>query len=299
MKKTSSKIVSPGILRACFNARIPEFEPLIRSAADMREIPARVTEIFLPADWDLLYFHTPTRLRIGSVRAPWLNAEAHSAVLLSPYSRIWIDTRPNRGQGYHSWINMDGMDGSPVTRLMKAREGVPYIRDPEGVLGQAMTGLVDVIAELQSRSFWALQLIGNRILDMVAQATPVGDGSLTLKGRKTVAVDPLVARILAYLSANLARKLTLADIARHLHTSSSTISHQYRAATGETALATHRHMRILEVKRLLSRGQPLAAIAAEIGFCDVPHLSREFKRQENMTPKAFVDAFLDKRKSEL
>jgi AraC-like DNA-binding protein len=292
MKKVSSKTASPGVLRACFDAHIPEFEPIIRSAAEMREIPARVTEIFLPASWDLLYFHTTTLIRVGSTAARWFQAGANTAILLPPFSHFWIDTRPNRGKGHHSWMNIEALDPSPVLRLSQIKEGFPYVCDPKGVLGNAILSLVDVVVELQSRSFWALQLLGHRILDLLTQAEPLRDGSLMLTGRKPLRVDPLVARILAYLSANLTGKLTLTDIARHLHTSPSTISHHYRAATGETALTTHRRMRILEVKRLLTGGQPLAAIAAQTGYCDIPHLSREFKKQEGMTPKSLIEKFL-------
>jgi len=281
-----------GILRACFNARIPEFGAMIRSAAEMRSIPMWVSELQLPADWDLLYFHTPTRIRVGSVEAPWLTAAANTAVLIRPYTHFWVDTRANHGQGHHTWMNVERLDDLPVSHLPAGPQGLPYIRDPEGRLGQAMTRLVDVTVELGERAFWALQLIGHRILDQVAGAVPVGDGSLTLQGRKPLVVDPLVARVLGYLSANLGGKLTLEGIARQLNTSPSTISHHYREATGETALATHRRMRLLEVKRLLARGQPLAAIAAQVGYCDIHHLSREFKRQEDLTPRAFVAQFL-------
>lgn len=292
MRVTRKKPAPTGVLRACFNARVPGFGAVIRSAAEMREIPAWVREMQLSADWDLLYFHTPVRIRIGSKRRPWLSAGANTAVLLSPFAHFWIDTRPSDGHGHHSWINIEALDHAAVPRLPCLREGVPYLRDPDGVLGEVMTGLVDLVVELQDRSFWALQLVGNRILGLLARAVPQADGSLTLGGQAPVSVDPLVARVLAHLSTHLSGKLTLGDIAKALNTSLSTLSHHYRQTTGETALETHRRMRLLEVKRLLSLGQPLAAIAAEVGYCDVHHLSREFKRQEGMTPRAFVARYL-------
>lgn len=287
MTKSDSR---SGRVRAYFHARIPGFGAIVNSAAEMRDIPAWVQSMRLAADWDLLYLHTPARIRVGTPRAPWLEAGPGTAVLLAPFSRFWIDTRP--GKGHHSWINIEGLEVTPAGRLPATRHGMPCFIDPTGALGTLMTGLVDTVVELQDQSFWALQLVGNRIISLLESATPARDGFLRIEARAADPVDPLVARVMAYLSANLSGRVTLESIAHALHTSPSTISHRYRAATGETALATHRRMRLLEVKRLLAIGQPLAAIAAQVGYCDVHHLSREFKRQEGMTPRGFVSRFL-------
>lgn len=280
-----------GTLRACFNVRVPGFGPVVRSVAEMRDIPAWRQEIRLSTDWDLLYLYTPTRIRLA--RGAWCGLAGGSAVLLPPFTRFRVDTRPSRGRGHHAWMAIDGMERIPVSGL-PPREGGPYhFHDPDGILGQAFANMVEVVTRLDRDSFWAMQHLGCGILALLSRAERgVADDEWTITKKDSRLSDPLVARVLAYLSCHMSERVTLVGIARALGASRSTLSHRYRELAGETALATHRRMRMLGVKRLLAQGQSLAAIAATVGYGDMHHLSREFKRLEGMSPRAFVARFV-------
>ncbi len=88
-----------------------------------------------------------------------------------------------------------------------------------------------------------------------------------------------------YLAANLGNKLSLAGLARAVGRSPSFISHRFPAAFG-TSFARHvRGLRLAEVRKRLARGTALAAVAAELGFCDRFHLSRAYSAHFGQPPR--------------
>lgn len=95
-------------------------------------------------------------------------------------------------------------------------------------------------------------------------------------------------RVDGFMRKNLNKSLQIADIADHMKMSASGVQHAYRRETGDSPMRSLRRMRIERVKALLMRGgMGLDAVAAETGFCDAFHLSRCFKVQEGISPKAF------------
>lgn len=71
-----------------------------------------------------------------------------------------------------------------------------------------------------------------------------------------------------------------------------TLARQFRAAFG-TSPSRFRTLRQLDhVRCLLKQGASLAAAAAEAGFADQSHMSRQFKRAYGLTPARWVAALL-------
>jgi transcriptional regulator GlxA family with amidase domain len=87
---------------------------------------------------------------------------------------------------------------------------------------------------------------------------------------------------------HLARPIALADLARHLHVSVSSISHRFHAETGETPMNRLMHLRLNQARAMLLSGQKLRAIVEATGFSDMAHLSRTFKRFEGVSPRAYL-----------
>lgn len=95
-------------------------------------------------------------------------------------------------------------------------------------------------------------------------------------------------RVDGYMRKNLHQSLRIADIAAHMNMTASGVQHAYRRETGTSLMHSLRKMRIERVKAMLMKdGMGLDAIAGETGFCDAFHLSRCFKAQEGIPPKAF------------
>ncbi|MCX2453912.1 helix-turn-helix transcriptional regulator [Pedobacter sp. PLR] len=67
-----------------------------------------------------------------------------------------------------------------------------------------------------------------------------------------------------------------------------------KAITGKTAGETIRERLLLEAKRMLIHGHlTVGQIAAELGFADFSYFSRQFKKQEGMSPATFRKMKID------
>ena len=98
----------------------------------------------------------------------------------------------------------------------------------------------------------------------------------------------LAAEVRDYLDAHRFEPVTLADAGRALHTSPS---HVIRSFTEAFGIAPHRYVtgrRIDEARRRLLEGEPVASVAAGVGFHDQPHFTRQFKRHVGATPARFA-----------
>jgi len=95
-------------------------------------------------------------------------------------------------------------------------------------------------------------------------------------------------RVAEWLRLNYWRKATLAQAARDVGASPSTIVKALRRAA---ATSFHRQLmatRIAEAKSLLAAGDlKLDAVARQCGFADQSHFTRCFRREVNLTPSKF------------
>jgi AraC-like DNA-binding protein len=92
------------------------------------------------------------------------------------------------------------------------------------------------------------------------------------------------------MGEDLARNLTLAEVAAAAGVSRHRLTRLFRAAYG---LPPHRFVlaqRIRAARRLLEGGAAPADVAAQTGFFDQSHLHRHFTRTLGMTPAAYAAA---------
>jgi AraC-like DNA-binding protein len=88
--------------------------------------------------------------------------------------------------------------------------------------------------------------------------------------------------------ADLARRPSLADLARLCDLSPGYFSRAFKASTGMTTtrwLNEHRVSRAAEMAR--DSGAPLAEIAIRCGFADQSHLTRAFSKLKGQSPAAW------------
>ncbi|MFI5225037.1 MAG: helix-turn-helix domain-containing protein [Candidatus Limnocylindrales bacterium] len=94
----------------------------------------------------------------------------------------------------------------------------------------------------------------------------------------------------AYLDGNLFEPVTLRTAAELVGVGETQLA---RAFSDTFGIAPHAYLigRRLDAARLrILDGQPLADVAAEVGFCDQAHLTRRFRRFLGTTPGRFRDA---------
>ena len=103
-------------------------------------------------------------------------------------------------------------------------------------------------------------------------------------------VSELAERLRDLLEAHTFEAVTLAAAGENLDASPA---HLVRCFTRTFGIAPHAYVlgRRIEAARLrLLEGEPVARVAASVGFCDQSHLTRHFKRHVGTTPGRYAPA---------
>jgi AraC-like DNA-binding protein len=91
----------------------------------------------------------------------------------------------------------------------------------------------------------------------------------------------------AQMIRNSDGRAAIAAIARHAAMSQSALERHFRAAVGATPKKVSRLARLHHVCRLWDAGKPLTEIAFEAGYCDQPHMVRDFRLFTGTSPEEF------------
>ena len=97
--------------------------------------------------------------------------------------------------------------------------------------------------------------------------------------------DSAVCAALDFLHDNFKRNFSASEIARHCSLSSSCLRARFLKATGMTITAYRDTLRLQAATELLTGGVfTIKETAMELGFCDVYHFSRFYKKHSGKTP---------------
>lgn len=105
----------------------------------------------------------------------------------------------------------------------------------------------------------------------------------------TVQGDRVISRINAFIEANLHRNITLAETARHVEKSCSTISHLFRKKLNKS-FKHHLLEKKLQKAEELFRGKPemsIKEVAEKVGFADQFYFSRLYRKYRGMPPSTY------------
>jgi transcriptional regulator GlxA family with amidase domain len=136
-----------------------------------------------------------------------------------------------------------------------------------------------VAADAARLSVMPLEREGGQAQFIVHDHTPTPQGS---------ALEPL----LAWLRDDLARDLTLADIAAHAGTSTRTLIRRFREQTGTTPLQWLHRARIRQAQHLLeTTSHSVERIGAQVGFGSATAFRDRFKRTTGVSPHTYRRTF--------
>ncbi|MGQ0675956.1 MAG: helix-turn-helix domain-containing protein [Rhodospirillales bacterium] len=107
-----------------------------------------------------------------------------------------------------------------------------------------------------------------------------------------------VRAALCHLLANYRSSVSLGELAALTQRTPFQLIRAFRKELGVTPHAMLIRIRILRAKALLELGEPIAGVAADLGFVDQTHFGRHFKRIENETPGRFRSAIRARRPRE-
>jgi AraC-like DNA-binding protein len=97
-----------------------------------------------------------------------------------------------------------------------------------------------------------------------------------------------VTDALALMDADPGRAPDLAGLAAAVHLSPKHFARLFKDVVGVPPMAYRQALRVSRARALLAAGdQPVAAVAAELGFADAAHLSRAFRQAYGSTPTDF------------
>lgn len=100
----------------------------------------------------------------------------------------------------------------------------------------------------------------------------------------------LVREALDYMRSHFAERITLSDVAEHIYVSQWHLSKLINRHTGQSFLDLLGSMRIEEAKRLLADPSlRIHDIAEMVGYADVAHFSKSFKKVVGKTPGEYRD----------
>ena len=97
-----------------------------------------------------------------------------------------------------------------------------------------------------------------------------------------------VKKAVAHVHDTLAENISLDELSAHVGLSPFYFSRIFRQITGLPPHAYRKQQRVQMAKQLLRVGTPIAQVAAESGFSDQSHLTRNFKQIVGITPGQYL-----------
>jgi transcriptional regulator GlxA family with amidase domain len=99
--------------------------------------------------------------------------------------------------------------------------------------------------------------------------------------------DPVVRALERFIGQNLARQLSLAELARATATSPRTLARKLESALGTTPLRFAQRLRVARALQLLeTTTQSVEAVASAVGYADPAAFRRVFRRELGESPRA-------------
>jgi len=180
-----------------------------------------------------------------------------------------------RGRSEHLYVHFrPRLSGEPsyVPLAQDAGTAAPVLTD---LLRQAIEaspgGSARVVAEVWTALWRVSQL---------TSSVPEGDSG-----------HPAVAAAIAFAEANLARPLTVPDLARAAGVSHNHLTRLFRAETGMTVVAYVRLRRLARARHLLvSSTLSIPAVAASVGIPDLQAFNKACHRELGGSPRAVRNA---------
>jgi AraC-like DNA-binding protein len=219
------------------------------------------------------------RVRIGA--GDWQErppGRLHCYAPGTPYAEDWRGLRRRRLAGQYLIVRDPVGVLTPLTGAL----GHACIDDADGRL-RAL--LQEPFAIAGTPGFWTCQALWCALVGHLLAATPDGPGRWRCGG---VPSQPsLVQRVEDLLRLRLDDAVGIADLARELDVSPSSLSHRFRAEAGETVMGRLRRLRVERALALLPQGLRLDDIAAACGFCDRFHLAKAVRRLTGRPPSVW------------
>jgi AraC-like DNA-binding protein len=261
---------------------------IVEATAVTGEIPQVLGHNRTRPLWILDYeFADYGRYRVKSVSHEWRPRKDRTAHLYPPDTPYWEDTRKFSGRRSSTWIIFTGGTSTGINKLCQLK-GYACFLDPEEKLGQNIRSCAEIGERYGEKGYWEAQSMLCEAIGYLVNSQHISEETYIISkegvSKKIIFSD----EVDALLKELIAEKVRLQDLAKHLHVSVSSLSHQYKKERGLSPIAGLIRLRINYSKTLLSKGYPLKVIAKQLGFSDAFHFSKTFKLIEGISPRGFI-----------
>ena len=246
----------------------------------------RVARCHRNATWALEYHaRNAGKVYFGSLSGKSIQREAGTIHLYAPGCVYGEDSREADLPAQETYWTFSGGDVAGLGPFVANAQRFARFFDPENLIGKLILESAHLCNVRGQGAFWMAQSLFSAALFHLAGSRKAGGVDYQVSS-----VEPphsLGFQVDQYLRQNLSESMGLADIARHLKTSPSLLSHKFKAETGVSPIARLIEIRIEHAKRLLLKGEKLKSIAALTGHSSEFHLSRNFKAVTGVSPAQF------------
>ena len=200
------------------------------------------------------------------------------AAMKKPYERIvlWVNAE-RMAEFFHRWPELEQHRSLSRRHYLLRTAGSQQERELREAF---LRGCRESEKRLPG---WEAALYGNtNLLLTLLTRTMSGEGEPPVR-EKTELLDEL----LAFVSTHLQERITVADTARQLHVSESTLTH---LCTRRLGLSFYRYVtqqRLDRARQLMLTCPDLSTVAEQSGFCDYTAFFRAFKQEYGLSPSEY------------
>lgn len=225
-----------------------------------------------------------SRLLVLSVEVP-VSAQVTQASAAEPYLSLVLDLQPEKLSQLVLRVFPNG-----VPRSKAAAQGV-FLAPSQPAILDAATRLVRLMATPEDVPLLAPLLIEEILLRLLL--SPIGPR--LAQGGLSDSKLQRISRSIAWLRANYAQPIRMAELAELANMSLSSFHHQFKALTTVSPLHFQKALRLQEARRcMLLQGMDAASAALQVGYLSASQFSREYTRFFGFSPTKDIARLLKK-----
>jgi transcriptional regulator GlxA family with amidase domain len=166
-----------------------------------------------------------------------------------------------------------------------------FVTDGPVTTAAGSSASLDVALRMVEQDLGAVTALHVASMLVAPNIRPGDQPQLTAEMKARLGATPRIARAIDWMSDNLARRVTVEDLAAHVAMSERNFSRAFRQHTGLTPGAFLAQIRLEAARRWLAGSSlPLDDVARRCGYSSGAQLARAFQAQLGQTPGAYRKA---------